>query len=171
MVRILVIILLLGWPSSVAAQEQCSKQIYTDSEKEPNYDCPSPGERSFIPTLSMLPSAELVVKAPAPWSGILMDKNRVLTLGFRIQALRRIRWHETVGFKELMEAEKKYIVERYEMDLNLCAEKREEMKRQILVMQKEVERTTKWYYSGPFWFSIGVTSAITGVLAAAFISD
>jgi hypothetical protein len=159
-------VLLCSAPAYATAP--CTKQIYTDLKKEPNYSCPGPGEDSLVPRLQLKTSVELKVKKPAPWPGILMDKNRVMTLGLRIKALRRIRWQETIGWQEKLENEKKFQAAMYQATLNLRTSQRDNYKSQTKALQEEVIRLNKWYRSPTFWFATGFVVASAGATALAF---
>lgn len=162
------VLIVLLFSAPAWAQTPCPTQIYTDAKKEPNYDCPSPGEDSLVPRLQLKTSVELVVKKPAPWSGILLDKNRVLTLGLRIKALRRIRWQENISFQEKLANEKKFDASMYQATLNLRTDQRDNYKKQTEALQKEVIRLNKWYRSPTFWFAAGFVTAAAGATALAF---
>jgi hypothetical protein len=167
--RTTVIGLLLALYSAQAiAAEPCTKQIYTNPKAEPNYDCPSPGEDSLVPRLQLKTSTELKLKQPAPWEGILMGKNRVLALGLRIKALRRLRWQETIGHQEAMEAEKKYQASMFNATINLRTSQRDNYKEQVVAQRKEIERLNRWYRSPTFWFVTGVVVTAAGATALAF---
>ena len=160
------IILLCAAPSW--AQTPCAKQIYTDQKSEPDYNCPSPGEDSLVPRLQLKTSVELDVKKPAPWPGILLDKNRVMTLGLRIKALRRIRWQETLGWQDRLENEKQFQVAMFQATLTLRTSQRDNYKDQAQALQEEVTRLNKWYRSPTFWFATGFVVACAGATALAF---
>ena len=100
--RTLVIVLVasLTFAPVAWAAAPCTKQIYTDHKNAPRYDCPGPGENSLVPRLQLKTSAVLELGKKAPWAGILMDKNRVMTLGLRIKALRRLRYLGMKGAAE-----------------------------------------------------------------------
>jgi hypothetical protein len=161
---IIALALLVGSPA--AAQKQCPTQIYSNSKAEPDYSCPGPGEDALIPKLQLKTSVELKLNAKAPWAGVLMDKNRVLTLGLRIKALRRIRWQETTSCAERLTAEIKYVKASNKATLDLRTSQRDNYKKQTEALQEEVISLKKWYRSGPFWFAVGVVTATAGTLAA-----
>jgi len=142
---------------------QCTKQIYTDPLIQPDFDCPSPGEEELLPKLELRPSVGLEPTQPAPWAGVLMDRDRVFLLGMRIQALRRIRWNENTGFAERLEAEVDYISQTKQATLNLCIAQRDNYKKQAETAQKEVIKAYKWYRSPALWFTAGFVIAAAGV--------
>ena len=144
------------------AEEQCPKQVYTDPLIQPNFDCPSPGEEELLPKLELRPSVGLEPTQSAPWAGILMDRDRVFLLGMRIQALRRIRWNETLGCAERLEAEIDYISQTKQATLSLCISQRDSYKKQTEAAQKEVIKAYKWYRSPALWFTVGFVVAAAG---------
>jgi hypothetical protein len=166
--RVVIVLLVMLCPTWAVAADNCTKQIYTNPKVEPNYDCPGPGEDALVPRLQLKTSVELKLKQPAPWEGVLMGRNRVLTLGLRIKALRRIRWQETTGFKEQMEAEKKLDASMYQATINLRTSQRDNYKQQVVEQRKEIERLNKWYRSPTLWFAVGFVTAAAGATALAF---
>lgn len=160
MLRLVLTLLLCMTP--LYAHGQCPKQIYTDPLIQPDFDCPSPGEEELLPKLELRPSVGLEPTQPAPWPGILMDRDRVFLLGMRIQALRRIRWNETIGCAERLEAEVDYISQTKQATLNLCISQRDSYKKQTEAAQKEVIKAYKWYRSPALWFTAGFVIAAAG---------
>lgn len=156
---VLVFIILLSAP---AARGQCTKQVYSDPLIQPDFTCPSPGEDDLIPKLELRPSVGLEPTQPAPWAGILMDRDRIFLLGMRIQALRRIRWNETLGCAERLEAEIDYISQTKQATLNLCIKQRDNYKGQTKELQEEVIKAYKWYRSPALWFAAGFVIAAAG---------
>jgi hypothetical protein len=156
---VLVFIILLSAP---AARGQCTKQVYSDPLIQPDFTCPSPGEDDLIPKLELRPSVGLEPTQPAPWAGILMDRDRVFQLGLRIQALRRLRWNDNVGCAERLVAEIDYISQTKQATLNLCIAQRDNYKKQAETAQKEVIKAHKWYRSPALWFTAGFVIAAAG---------
>jgi hypothetical protein len=159
---LVVALLILTMPARV--QAQCTKQTYTDPLIQPDFDCPSPGEEELLPKLELRPSVGLEPTQPAPWPGILMDRDRVFLLGMRIQALRRIRWNETIGCAERLEAEIDYVSQTKQVTLNLCISQRDNYRKQTEAAQKEVIKAYKWYRSPALWFATGFVVAAAGAV-------
>jgi hypothetical protein len=155
--RAVIIFLVLSLlPVSGYGQRQCHKQIYSDPLIQPDFDCPSPGEEELLPQ-------------PAPWAGILMDRDRIFMLGMRIQALRRIRWIETLGCAERLEAEIDHISQSKQVTLNLCIKQRDNYKKQVEVAQKEAIKAYKWYRSPVLWFVTGFVVAAAGAVVVVVV--
>jgi hypothetical protein len=160
--RILALVLSLLLAAPLHAQEQCPKQTYTDPAKEPDYSCPSPGEDHLVPKLQLKASTKLLVGDRAPWTGILMDSGRVMVLGLRIEALRRLRWEDTLYCAELAGAQVDYVAQMAQAELELCISQRNNYKSQTKRLQKEVIKAYKWYRSPALWFTAGFVIAAAG---------
>ena len=166
--HILVAVLIMLLPLPAYAQRQCPKQIYADPTLSPDFDCPGPGEDELLPQLELKVSVPLNQKQPAPWDGILMDRNRVLKLGFRIKAVRRLRWEELQYCSELAAAEVDYVEANAQAEIDLLKSQRENYKLQTDVLQEEIARRGKWYRSPAIWFTVGFVVAAAGATAIAF---
>lgn len=164
----ILIIAISIWPTLGFAGDQCAKQIYSDPKVEPDYSCPGPGEEAIVPKVQLKTSVSLEVKKPAPWSGILMDQNRVMVLGLRIKGLRRLRWQDMRKAEEMAESEKKYQAAMHQAVINLRTSQRDNYKKQAQDAQAEVLRLNKWYHSKTFWFTVGFVTAAAGATALAF---
>ena len=129
--KTLVILALLGLTApSWAQQPPCTTQDYSDPAKAPDWTCPGPDEGILVPDMSFRPSVGLdagaayqrsdqtgLVKLTYP--AVLMDKDKVLQLGLRIQALRRLRWLERHKMKDVVEVERRYMSDRLTAQLKL----------------------------------------------------
>jgi hypothetical protein len=163
--KVLIALLLLAVPAHAM---DCPRQDYTKPDKQPNYDCPSPGENSMVPRINLKASVELKKQAKAPWTGILLDTNRVLLLGLRIKALRRIRWVETIQFQERRTIEKEYLVSQHKVEKAFLVKQRDNWKQQALDAHKALESRYKWYNSKALWFATGVVVTAAAATALAF---
>lgn len=147
------------------AKTPCVKQTYTDWSKPPDYDCPGPDEDAMVPRLQLKTSAALELGKKAPFAGILLDKNRVLTLGLRIKALRRLRYLQMKSAAEKLAAERELLKASHKATLDLRTSQRDNYKSQTVALQKEVIRLNKWYRSPALWFAIGFVTAAAGATA------
>lgn len=163
---IFMILAVAGPPESTA----CTYQIYDDPKLEPDYTCPGPGEEDLVPRLKLRESAALRLNDPAPWEGILMGENRVLSLGFRIKALRRLRWQETIAWQERMRAEKKLGAVSYKAAINLLTRQRDRYRNMVGDQTREIVRLRKWYRSPVLWYAAGIATAAAGALTLALLS-
>ena len=144
-------------------------QIYTDQAREPNYDCPSPQESVLIPDLPEKTSTELRIGQPAPFDGIFLDKNRVLVLGLRIKALRRIRYVETTSSARTLKAEVEYQQKLAKTQQDLLSSQVDSYKKQLQNAQEELAKERKWYKSWTFGVVVGTYSSI--FVASAMVYD
>lgn len=164
--RILVIIAML-FPGLTAA-ETCPRQRYDDPQKQPDYNCPSPGEDSMVPRVTLKASVELKKAAKAPWSGILLDQNRVLVLGLRIKSLRRIRWTETIQYQERRKIESEYLKHSHALEKTFIAKQRDNWKKMAKEAYEELVSHRKWYNSRSFWFAAGMIVTAAAATGLAF---
>lgn len=162
----LLLVLLQLWPV-ISFAETCPRQDYANPKVEPNYDCPGPDEESMIPQLQMGPSAELLKGKPAPWDGVLMDKNRVLFLGLRVKGLRRIRYLERQDYQRRLEAELAFQRATAKADLDLRTTQRDSYKEQLVQAQKDLAKAYAWYRSWSFGLVLGFVVAAAGATALA----
>jgi len=163
------LVALLALPGASWAQNPtCTTQDYSNPKKEPLYDCPGPGEDALVPKLNPKDSVALKLGFPTPWEGILMDKDRVIQLGLRTTALRRIRWMETVAAKERLDSELKFLTQSNKADLDLKTSQREAYKKQATELQVELEKERKWYRSWTFGVVVGVVVTAAAATALAY---
>lgn len=163
---ILTLALLIPLP---AHAEPCGPQDYTKGAPAPNFDCPSPLEETLVPKPEhgLKDSIKLLTSKPAPWDGILMDSDRVIQLGLRITALRRLRWMDTLTAIDKTKMEVKLVEDSKKADINLVTSQRESYKFQLQETQKELAKERRWYRSWTFGLIVGVvtTSAVAVTLA------
>ena len=159
-----IIILLAFW--SFPAFAECPKQNY-EGNTPPNYECESPGELDLLTDLQFKHgSLELLQGAAAPWSGLLMDKDRAIQLGLRIKALRRLRYLDGKANREKRELDADFFQKEHQLEVNA-------LRSSLEVAQQELKATQKWYKS--VWFGVGLGVAVTagviigGALAIASI--
>ena len=161
----LAVVLLQVW--SGLAFAECPRQDYNNPKVEPDYNCPGPEEETLVPQLQMTDSMELLKGKPAPWDGILMDKNRVLTLGLKVKALRRIRYIERQNFAQKIEAEATFLRATAKADLDLRTSQRDSYKEQLVQAQKDLAKAQAWYRSWSFGLVLGIVVTTAGATALA----
>jgi hypothetical protein len=167
--RWVLMIALLVLPAPLRAQNpQCLAQDYSNPQMEPSYACPGPGEDALVPNLNPKASVPLKLGVPAPWEGILLDKDKVLELGLRISALRRIRWMETTSAEEKLANEVKFTTQSLKADLDLRTSQRESYKQQVTQLQTELAKEKAWYRSWTFGVVVGVVVTTVAVVAVAY---
>ena len=166
---IIIFLGLLLLPATSYGQDRCPKQVYSDPSKQPDFNCPGPGEDALMPQLKTRSSVGLEPTEPAPWAGVLMDRNRVYLLGLRIKALRRIRWEEIMGCGEILNAEIDYITQTKQATIDLRTSQRDNYREQTKDLQKEVVELNKWYRSPALWFATGFVVAAAGAVVVVVV--
>jgi len=155
-------------PSSGACEETCPMQVYTVPDKEPNYDCPSPQESVLIPDLPAKSSTGLKLGQAAPFDGVLLDKDRLLVLGLRIKALRRIRYVETISSAQTLKAEVAYQQKVGKAQQDLLSSQVGSYKAQLQNAQEELAKERRWYKSWTFGVVVGVVVTAAGATALGY---
>jgi len=156
------LVVLVGFLISTTARADCPMQVYGDPAKEPNYDCPSPNEDVLVPDIQALPSVELKKGEASPREGILLDRNRVLGLGLRIKALRRLRWMETTSSAKQLQAETAYQQKVAKAKEDLLGSQVESYKKQLLDARADLASAQKWYRSWTFGVVVGIVVTAAG---------
>lgn len=158
----LVIIWFLGTVDLVQAEE-CSVQDY-DSTEEPDFDCPSPGEGILAPDLSP-PEAIAVHEGEtvtAQWDGALVPRDRLIQLGARLQAVRRLRWLDRLRVRAEYEVELGYIDEVASARQNLLDAEVRHYREEMVANERRAESAQQWYRS--VWFGLIMGFVAAGVL-------
>lgn len=174
-------------PSNAFAKDKtCGQQNYS-AATEPDFECPSPGEVMFIPDMPLRPSigvpAGSVIRLkgtaqfkPIAYEAVLLDKLRVIHLGLRVIALRKLRYLDGQNSKSVFSLKEKYGKDTQDALIKLYQSKEDKLKNKILDMgrliqskDKEITRLTTWYRSPLLWFCTGAT-VMLGSLAIFFIA-
>lgn len=173
--RALLLAAFLGFWASPALARPCTTQNYSDPDKPPNWSCPGPDEGILLPDIAFQPSIglesgsyvvlrgtqkRLVLTYPA----ILMDSDKALQLGLRIQALRKLRWLERHKMAETIAIEKRYISDRLTAQLTLEKDRTKVALQQRDTALQELKRATRWYRS----WTCGLVAGIITTAATAF---
>ena len=168
--------LLLAVPA--AAAEPCVQQDYGDAKKAPRWDCPGPDEGVLLPDIKFKPSVGLdagasyrktdqtgMIKLDYPV--VLMDKDKVIQLGLRIQGLRRLRWLDLHKGEQVVEIEKKYVGQTLQAKVDLEKSRVKALTSQRDDARRQRDEAKKWYRSWTFGLIVGivVTSAAAGTIA------
>lgn len=161
--------LIVAFPTELSAQTVCGPQDY-DSKTTPDFGCPSPGEEALMPNLNSPDAISIRTgsSVKAPWDGAMVHRNRLLELGLRIKALRRLRWAERLK----MAGECKVNMDHYSKvsdirieDMKLRVDSYREL---ALVERQRAKRYESWWRSPTTWFAIGVATAGVVVALAAY---
>lgn len=170
-----------------ADDKTCGPQDY-QSENEPDYECPSPGETVFVPESQMRPSlgvpsgSVLRLKGssrfrPVRYDAILMDKLRAMHLGLRIVALRKLRYLDGQTLRSECLIQEAFTAKRQDTIDKLHQAQKDKLKNNIshlnqLLAQKErkINALSAWWRSPLLWFGAGA-SVVLGSLAILVIAN
>ena len=176
--KILVILLCLI-PSLAWATPPCIEQNYSNSKKAPIWKCPGPGESILLPDIKFNPSIGLEAGSTYIKKGsdkdvlinydtVLMDRQKVMQLGLRIQGLRRLRWLDMHRGAEILAIEKKYMADRIRIKLELEVVRSQTYKGQRDQARKERDSAGRWYRSWTCGLVVGIVVTAGATIAVAY---
>jgi len=163
------VLLLLALPRVVSAQT-CVRQSY-ESAEPPDMDCPGPGEDVLVPELE-LPASLPVRRGEtvlAPWDGALVHRDRLVYLGLRIRALRRLRWLDTLRLTERCTIVSEHQEEVAQIREELLRAQAEDAERRAATAEQRSEGAEAWYRSVWFGIVLGAVGAGLLVVLAAYL--
>lgn len=165
MVRPFVVLLVLLFPLTAWGQTICPPQDYA-SEEEPNFDCPSPGEREMVPDLNPPASvpARTGVAVTPPWDGALVHRDRLVELGLRVHALRRLRWADTLRLAAQYAVGLEHAQELGRVQLEQMTAQRDAYRERWQAAEERASRAERWWHSPAFWVGVGIV--VAGCLVA-----
>jgi hypothetical protein len=147
---------------------------YADPAREPNYACRGPWEDLLVPDTQFKPSIGLpkgkAISLPAlDYDAVLLDRSKVLELGLRIEAIRRLRWMDLHRSADLLTIEQKYLRDTAAEKDKLAQSQVESYKTQLVQTQAELAKERSWYRSWTFGLILGIvlTSATAAGVAIA----
>lgn len=174
------LLVLVLCPSLALAAEPCVEQDYSDPDGRPRWDCPGPDEGVLLPDIKFKPSVGLDVGASyrktdkralikLDYPAVLMDKDKVIQLGLRIQGLRRLRWLDMHRHDRLLEIEKKHVGAQLQAKIALEQSRVNALTGQRDEARRQRDEARKWYRSWTFGLVVGivVTTAAAGGIAYA----
>jgi len=173
--RAMIILLSLLLYSHSWATSPCTAQDYSDSKKAPSWSCPGPEEGILVPDIKFNPSIGIGIgdsiffkgktkATPISYPALVMDKDKVIQLGIRIQGLRRLRWLERHKYVDVLDIERKYISDRLTAKLELEQSRTAVAIGQRDAARKELSKARRWYRSWTFGVVCGViVSTVTAV--------
>lgn len=166
--RYLIMTLVLLWPSVATAEQHCGPQNY-DSDEQPNFDCPGPGELEL--RVDLHPPASVPVhqgeEVVAQWDGALVHRDRLLEVGLSLKAVRRLRWLDRLRLTEEFEIRIHYEEQVAEARLRFAEEQRDVYRERATAAESRARSAEAWWRSPALWFAVGiiVAGALTAVTA------
>jgi hypothetical protein len=165
------LILLILFPATAVAQTvPCTTQVYGEFDKELNWHCPIPNEDTMVPKLDLSNDSVALTKgAAAPFTGLLLDQNRVLMLGLRITGLRRLQWIELRTARSQQKIEVARATEVAKQDALAAEAQNTALVARNAQLSRELQTSQAWYRSWTFGFVLGtiITTAAAVSLAIA----
>jgi len=171
---------ILGLCAPSWAAQPCTTQNYSNPDVTPNWGCPGPDESILVPDINFNPSIGLkvgsVVKGAISgditlsYPAVLMDKDRVIQLGLKIQGLRRLRWLERHKAGDVVQIEKRYMFDRLSAQLTLEKSRVKEAVEQRNDARKERDKANRWYRSWTCGMVVGIVVTTAAVIGVAYAS-
>lgn len=146
------------------ATPPCKIQNY-DTDKEPNYTCPSPEENAVVRPGKHAPTVKLKKGVKAPREGYLLDKGKVIDLGLKVEGLRYLRWRDRKDARGKLVRELTYTKAVGKSKHALYQLQVAELKKLNDVQAQQINKLTAWYRSPVFWFALGVVVTAAGGIA------
>lgn len=168
--RLICLLIVLAFPLRAHGEEECVEQDYERVE-EPDFNCQSPGERTLVPDLD--PERTIPVgygeQFVAPWDGGFVDVDRLIEVGLRVKALRRLRWLDNIRLMgearlRLEHAERVLAVVKEQHEIRV-----EQYRRALNEANQRTSRATAWYRSWVFGFLVGIVSAAVVAVLGIYI--
>lgn len=163
--RLLIVAIVLLFPATALAQRVCAPQDY-ESADAPDFDCPGPGESDIVPDLRPPPAVAVAAGdvVEVQWDGALVHRDRLIYMGLRLRATRRLRWLDARLSLERAQIEDEYRDERAEAESTYCGERVQHYRDLATTANERVQRSNAWYRQ--FGFGLVVGLVISGVLVA-----
>ena len=163
--RAFIVILFVFVSSQTAIAEVCGAQNY-DGEDMPDFDCPSPDEEAFVPDLTPPPSVPVEAGAyvRVEWEGALVHRDRLIEVGLRLSAVRRLRWADRLRLRAEYDIRAQYAEEVCDARILHARAVSDEYQSSLNQANDRISSSQAWYRSFSFGFVIGFIAS--GLLVA-----
>lgn len=165
--RLLAILIIVLYPTSLFGEsEECSEQNYDNVEEQPDFACPGPGENSMVPDYAPPDSIPVVMDEylVAPWDGAFVHVNRLLEIGMRLKAVRRLRWADRARLLQHKRLEIEHAALMAAAHREYAVNRMEQYRKALREANNRTKQATAWYRSWAFGFLLGALSV--GIVAA-----
>jgi hypothetical protein len=151
-------------------QTVCGLQNY-DSEEPPNFSCPGPEESSMVPMLNPPPSVPVEAGdlMEAQWPGALVHRDRLILMGLRLTASRRLRWADRQRLAGTYRLELDDLREQNRIQEEFLEEQAAALRQRVVAAERRATRATVWYQSVWFGLVLGLATAALLVVGAAYL--
>ena len=177
MARLLLALILIT-PASLWAEaapgEPCGPQDY-EGEAPPDFACPGPEEAALSVDLDAPRSIPVRVGfkildeegqelLTLSWEGAVVHRNRMIELGMRTHAIRRLRWADRLRLRREYDIRLQHQGDVAQARLELIEEQRDAYQDQARRAERRASTAHAWWRSPALWFGIGVI--VAGILVA-----
>lgn len=161
----LIILCVLIYPSVARSEEICGPQDYSSST-QPNFECQSPGEAEMVPDLHPPQSVPVHQgdSVRASWEGALVHRDRLVELGLRVQALRRLRWADTLRMASEYATNLRHAQEIGRIQLENMQAQRDAYQERWRLTEEQLRQANRWWHSPALWVGVGIV--VAGCLVA-----
>ena len=162
--RVLLPFLVLLYSFEARGQD-CGLQDY-DSETQPDFNCPGPGEADL--RVDLRPPASISVRQGVSviplWDGALVHRDRLVEVGLNLAAVRRLRWLDRLRLREEFAIEQQYQDQLAGTRLHFAEQQRDTYQERALAAERAIQSSNPWWRSPVLWFSVGMV--VSGALVA-----
>lgn len=159
----------------------CGHQNYA-SLSPPDFNCPSPGELGdysniAAETLGVPAGSRLVIggkTVSVRQDSLLLDKQRVVMLGVRVETLRKLRYLDYQKLLDLHAAKETFQTKLFTSQISVCNERVEQAKKRLqmefdkgVARELEIKQMHTWYRSPILWFIAGAVMSAGAVFGGA----
>lgn len=164
-----VLLLIIVYPSSALCQ-YCGPQEY-DSKAAPDFDCPGPEEEALTPDIDLPPSSPVRQgeTVEAPWDGALVHRDRLIQLGLRLKAVRRLRWADRLRLAERYQLELEHVENTRRIAQELLDAQVATLRQRAAAAERRASSSSVWYRSIWFGLLLGIISSAVLVIGAAAV--
>jgi hypothetical protein len=163
MVRQFIILFVLLFSKNAFSEQNCKIQNY-DSETAPNFHCPGPGETELVPSLNPPESVPVQdgEQVTAPWDGAVVHRDRLIEMGLKLTAVRRLRWLDRLQLAARYTVETEFNSRLATARIEFYEQRQRETALAAQQLREELKSSSTWYRS--LWFGILLGSFITAVI-------
>jgi len=142
------------------ADDQCKVQDY-ESDREPDFKCPSPGELELLGHVDLERPVVLKEGDIAPYEGALYTKAAIIETDLQIMALRQLRWLDGWKRRRLHLADTELRRSMHDAKLVIAEAEILSLKQENSRLSEEAE--VQWYEEPVLWLAVGtVIGAVLG---------
>jgi hypothetical protein len=180
--RFLIIVLLVFFLGILSAfSSPCPPQSYSKTSN-PDFNCPGPGELndppgSFANSIGVPLGSKVVIggkTSAVSFDGLLLDKQRVIWLGLRIEALRKLRHLDLQKMSDLYVLKEDFVNKVFSEKLKSCESRSLQVKKRLqiefdkgMARELEIRHLQAWYRSPVLWFAIGAVISAGAIFGGA----